>query len=60
MLLSIDNSATFFAVALVLVHVLLVGGLFVYLWAQAPKKRVTAAVSLEERVAIRRQLRKSD
>lgn len=60
MLLSIDSSAALFAVALVLVHVVLVGALFVYLWSQAPKTRVASPVSLEERTAIRRQMRKSD
>lgn len=60
MLLSIDSTATLIAIALVIIHVILIGGLFVYLWSQAPKKRVTAAVSLEERAAIRRQMRKSD
>lgn len=58
--LSIDSTASLIAIALVIVHVILVGGLFVYLWSQAPKKRVASAVSLEERAAIRRHMRKSD
>lgn len=60
MQLSFDSSAGLLAVVLVLVHIVLVGGLFVYLWRQAPKTRVPAAVSLEERAAIRRHMRKGD
>lgn len=60
MSISIDSSATLFAVVLVVLHILIVGGLFVYLCLQAPKKRVTSAVSLDERAAIRREMRKGD
>jgi hypothetical protein len=58
--LSIDFSASLFAAALVILHLLLVGCLFVYLWLQAPKTRVAPVVSLEERATIRRNMRKND
>ncbi|KAG5467104.1 hypothetical protein LSCM1_01285 [Leishmania martiniquensis] len=53
-----DSGATTFVVALVIAHIVVVGGLFVLLWSQTPKKRARAAMSVEERASIRRQMRK--
>ncbi|KAG5492940.1 hypothetical protein JKF63_01520 [Porcisia hertigi] len=57
---TVDTGAALFAVALVCVHIGIVGCLLVYLYSQAPKKRTPAAFSAEERAAIRRHMRKRD
>ncbi|TPP47819.1 hypothetical protein CGC20_14165 [Leishmania donovani] len=46
-------------VALVVVHIVILGGIFAHLWSHAPKKHVQAPLSAEERVAIRQKMRKS-
>ncbi|KAG5466576.1 hypothetical protein LSCM4_01728 [Leishmania orientalis] len=58
--LPLDSSAALFVVALVIAHIAIVGGLFVLLWSQSPKKRVRVAMSVEERASIRRHVRKDE
>ncbi|KAG5491428.1 hypothetical protein JIQ42_01330 [Leishmania sp. Namibia] len=58
--LPLDSSAALFVVALVIAHFVIIGGLFVLLWSQSPKKRVRVAISVEERAAIRRHVRKDE
>ncbi|KAG5492407.1 hypothetical protein GH5_01327 [Leishmania sp. Ghana 2012 LV757] len=58
--LPLDSSVALFVVALLIAHIVIVGGLFVLLWSQSPKKRVRVAMSVEERATIRRHVRKDE